>query len=317
MRIAILGATSEIAKDLILSFSDKSSNDLVLFSRDRSLIEAWCRKVGIKESYQCLEYPSLSTDNAFDAVINFVGSGDPAKTLAMGSNIFDINQKYDDLVLDYLKENPYCRYLYMSSGSAYGSSFESPANQQTKSLIDINNFQSQDFYSFSKIYSECRHRLLKDYMIVDIRIFNYFSSTQDLNSNFLIADIIRTILSDKLLTVSSDNISRDFLHPDDFYQLVNVILLSPPVNDVVDAYTLSPVNKIELLDSMRVNFGLNYAVSQSTTNVNSARFKLNYYSLNKRAADFGYSPFFSSMSGVLQQTKKILEVQKLLSESRK
>ena len=44
MRIAILGATSEIAKDLILSFSDKSSNDLVLFSRDRSLIEAWCRK---------------------------------------------------------------------------------------------------------------------------------------------------------------------------------------------------------------------------------------------------------------------------------
>jgi nucleoside-diphosphate-sugar epimerase len=154
-------------------------------------------------------------------------------------------------------------------------------------------------------------------MIVDIRIFNYFSSTQDLNSNFLIADIIRTILSDKLLTVSSDNISRDFLHPDDFYQLVNVILLSPPVNDVVDAYTLSPVNKIELLDSMRVNFGLNYAVSQSTTNVNSARFKLNYYSLNKRAADFGYSPFFSSMSGVLQQTKKILEVQKLLSESRK
>jgi hypothetical protein len=43
MRIAILGATSEIAKDLILSFSDKNLNDLVLFGRDRSLIEAWCR----------------------------------------------------------------------------------------------------------------------------------------------------------------------------------------------------------------------------------------------------------------------------------
>lgn len=317
MRIAILGATSEIAKDLILSFSKKSSNDLVLFGRDRALIEAWRKKVGIKEIYQCLEYPSFSTDNAYDAIINFVGSGDPAKTLAMGSNVFDINQKYDDLVLAYLKKHSYCRYLYMSSGSAYGSNFDCPVNQQTKSLIDINNFQLQDFYSFSKIYSECRHRLLQDLMIIDIRIFNYFSSTQDLNSSFLIADIMRTILSNTLLTVSSDNVSRDFLHPDDFYQLVNTILFSPPVNDVVDAYTLSPVNKIDLLDSMRSNFGLNYSVSQSNTNFNSAMLKLNYYSLNKRAADFGYTPIFSSLGGVLQQAKKILEEQKIILGSRK
>jgi nucleoside-diphosphate-sugar epimerase len=313
MRIAILGATSEIAKDLILSFSAKSTNEFVLFARDRAKIETWCKKVGIKKEYLCLEYQHFDTNDHFDAIINFVGSGNPAKTLAMGSAIFDVNKKFDDLALTYLKKHPYCRYLYMSSGAAYGSSFESPANQQTKSLIDINNFHAQDFYSFSKFYSECRHRVLQDYLIFDVRIFNYFSSTQDLSSSFLIADMMRAILGNTVLSVSSDNIARDFLHPQDFYQLINAILSSRPVNDIVDAYTISPVNKIELLDTMKTEFGLNYTISSSSADVSPARLKLNYYSLNRRAADFGYTPTFSSLSTVLQQAQEAIERQKMLA----
>lgn len=317
MRIAILGATSEIAKDLILSFSKSSTNELILFGRDSVVIEAWCKKVGIKDNFQCLDYQKFDTSVIYDAIINFVGSGNPAKTLAMGSTIFDINQKFDDIVLAYLKKYPYCRYLYMSSGAAYGSNFENPVNEKTKSLIDINDFQSRDYYSFSKLYSECRHRLLEDFLIVDIRIFNYFSSTQDLDSCFLIADIMRAILSNTLLTVSSDNIVRDFMHPHDFYQLINAILCSKPVNDVVDAYTLSPVNKMSLLDSMRNNFGLQYAVSYSNVDVNSARLKSNYFSLNKRAADFGYKPIFSSLSGILEQANEIFHQQRSLAGNTK
>jgi len=313
MRIAILGATSEIAKDLILSFSAKSTNEFVLFARDRAKIETWCKKVGIKKEYLCLEYQHFDTNDHFDAIINFVGSGNPAKTLAMGSAIFDVNKKFDDLALTYLKKHPYCRYLYMSSGAAYGSNFEKPVTQESGSILNINHFQPQDFYSYSKLYSECRHRVLQDYLIVDVRIFNYFSSTQDLNSSFLIADVMRAILGNTLLTVSSDDVARDFLHPHDFYQLINAILSSRPVNNVVDAYTLSPVNKIELLDSMRRNFGLNYEVTQLNTDINSAKLKSNYYSLNKRAADFGYIPTFSSLSGVLQQAKEIIKRQSSLA----
>jgi nucleoside-diphosphate-sugar epimerase len=315
MRIAILGATSEIAKDLILSFSKSSVHELILFGRDRVVIDAWCKKVGINENYQRLDYQKFGGSVIYDAIINFVGSGNPAKTLAMGSTIFDINQKFDDMVLAYLKKYPHCRYLYMSSGAAYGSNFENPVNQKTKSLIDINDFQSRDCYSFSKLYSECRHRLLEEFLIVDIRIFNYFSSTQDLGSSFLIADVMRAILSNTLLTVSDDNVVRDFLHPHDFCQLINVILCSKPVNDVVDAYTLSPVNKMDLLDSMRNNFGLQYAVSYSYIDVNLAKLKSNYFSLNNRAADFGYRPIFSSLSGILDQAKEIIHQQRLLAGS--
>lgn len=313
MRIAILGATSEIAKDLILSLSKSCAHELTLFSRDRAAIDAWCKKLGINENYQCLDYQKFDSSVFYDAIINFVGSGNPAKTLAMGPTIFDINQKFDDMVLAYLKKYPHCRYLYMSSGAAYGSNFENPVNRKTKSLIDINDFQVQDYYSFSKLYSECRHRLLEDFLIVDIRIFNYFSSTQDLGSSFLIADIMRAILNNTLLTVSSENIVRDFLHPHDFYQLINTILCSNPVNDVVDAYTLSPINKMDLLDCMKHNFGLQYAVSHSNVNVNAVGNKPNYFSLNKRAADFGYKPNFSSLSGVLDQAKEIIHQQRLLA----
>ena len=306
MKIAILGATSEIAKDLILSFFTRSTTDLVLYSRNPTLMEVWCKKVGIQERYLSSHYQSLDNDGPYDAVINFVGSGNPARILAMGSTIFNINQQYDDMVFSYLQKYPTCRYLYMSSGVAYGTNFEVPVNQETRAEININNFHAQDFYSFSKLYSEGRHRLLREFFIVDIRIFNYFSKTQDLSSRFLISDIMRSILDKTLLQTSGDNIVRDFLNPSDFYQLVSAILCAQPTNAVVDAYTLSPVSKIELLEAMKNNFGLRYMVSESNTSINATGTKPCYYSLNRRAKDFGYSPAFTSLGGILQEANEVL-----------
>ncbi|NOT82503.1 MAG: NAD(P)-dependent oxidoreductase, partial [Gallionella sp.] len=41
MRIAILGATSQIAKDLIVSFSLAKNNQLHLFARRPNEVSAW------------------------------------------------------------------------------------------------------------------------------------------------------------------------------------------------------------------------------------------------------------------------------------
>ncbi|SVC78838.1 uncharacterized protein METZ01_LOCUS331692, partial [marine metagenome] len=41
MKIAILGATSQIAKDLILSFSKKNGTEFSLFARNIELLEEW------------------------------------------------------------------------------------------------------------------------------------------------------------------------------------------------------------------------------------------------------------------------------------
>ena len=51
MKIAILGATSEIAKDVIRWFSSMSVCDCVLFARRPDVVSAWQEKQGLVNSF--------------------------------------------------------------------------------------------------------------------------------------------------------------------------------------------------------------------------------------------------------------------------
>ena len=307
MRIAILGATSQIAKDLLISFSLAEEHEFALFARQPQVVANWIIANQLSSKFLAFSYEAFNTDNHFDAIINFIGSGNPALTASMGADIFDITLQYDLMALDYIKHHQDCRYLFLSSGAAYGSIFDEPANRDTKSLVAINSLKSQDWYGVAKLYAECIHRAHADLHIVDIRVFNYFSHTQDIESRFLITDILRAIRDHSILETSSDFIVRDFLHPSDFYQLVSAILSAPPTNDVVDAYSLLPVNKIELLKAMQNNFGLIYHVSVSDTVINATGGKPYYFSLNKRAENFGYQPTLTSLDGLLIEAHKMLK----------
>jgi nucleoside-diphosphate-sugar epimerase len=300
MKIGVLGATSQIAKDLICSFSTEEDKKLYLFARRPDELAKWLKDVGLSERNQVYDYDALGLQE-FDAILNFVGIGNPAEAAAMGPSIFDITLQYDELALNYLRQHPACRYIFLSSGAAYGSSFDAPVNAETKAIIDINKLQPQDWYGVAKLHAECRHRSLIHLSIVDIRVFNYFSSTQDMNARFLITDIMRAINDKSLLKVSSDNIYRDYLHPSDFYQLVCKILAAPRINTAVDCYTQAPIDKINLLVMLHKKFGLRYEFSEAHTAVNATGNKPHYYSLNRRAADFGYLPNFTSLEGVLQE----------------
>lgn len=46
-----------------------------------------------------------------DVILNFVGVGNPAQAALMGASIFDVTLKYDKLALDYVREDPRCRYI--------------------------------------------------------------------------------------------------------------------------------------------------------------------------------------------------------------
>lgn len=305
MRVAILGATSQIAKDLILSFSQKNTFDLVLFGRRPEVIDQWLSTVGLADRYVGVDFASFDMNEYLDVIINFVGSGNPAQTAMMGEGIFDATLKFDELALKYLHCHPQCRYIFLSSGAAYGSNFDKPADENTKAFVPINHLQSQDWYAVAKLYAECRHRALPHLHIVDIRIFNYFSHTQDIAARFFITDIIRAIKSAEILLLSSDNIVRDYLGPNDFHQLVEKILSAPPTNDVVDCYTLQPVDKLTLLAKMQERFGLNYEIRNGPAGINATGAKMNYFSVNKRATQFGYIPSIGSLEGVLAEVSLI------------
>ncbi len=301
MHIAILSATSQIAKDLIFSFSRESNYNLKLFARRPAAVSQWLTSLGLKGQYAVFDLEDFSNRDYFDAIINFVGVGNPAQAALMGASIFDVTLKYDEIALNYLHQHPGCRYLFLSSGAAYGLTFDEPVDQNTKAVIAINDLQSQSWYTVAKLYAECRHRALLHLPIVDIRVFNYFSHTQDISARFLITDILRAINSGETLITSSDNIVRDYIGPDDFYRLVSLILAAPATNDVLDCYTKAPVDKMTLLLAMRERFGLAYELNEKLVGVNATGLKMNYFSRNYKAEIFGYFPSKKSLDNVLDE----------------
>lgn len=314
MRIAILGATSQIARDLIVSFSAEEDKYLHLFARSPDKVVNWLPSVGLSERYPVDDFSGFSKQE-FDAIINFVGIGNPAQALVMGNSIFDITLCFDEMVLDYLRIHPTCRYLFLSSGAAYGASFNEPANRDTPAVIAINNLAPHEWYGVAKLHAECRHRSHPELPIIDIRVFNYFSCTQDISARFLIADILRAIRDRTVLKTSPDYIVRDFLHPSDFYNLVSVLLSAPSNNAAVDCYSRAPIDKPNLLAAMQKEFGLQYETTEAATSVNATGGKPHYYSLNTRAGDFGYQPVMTSLEGLLQEATAILQKQALQAEN--
>ena len=307
MHLAILGATSQIAKDLILAFFKNDDYQLTLFARRPEAVTQWLSSINVSKPFIVADFDSFTIEKQFDAILNFVGVGDPAQALAIGTGIFDVTLKYDQMALDYVKQNPQCRYLFLSSGAAYGSNFEKPVYENTKAVFAINNLQPQDWYGVAKLHAECRHRSLSELSIIDIRVFNYFSHTQDMSARFLMTDIVRVIRDKTVLKTSPDYIVRDFIHPSDFYQLIVALLISPATNTVVDCYSKHPIDKPTLLTAMKENFGLRYEIIETNLGVNATGAKPHYYSLNTKAGDFGYQPSLTSLEGLLLEANNILQ----------
>ena len=307
MRIAILGATSQIARDLIQSFSARSEHEWVLYTRRPEAVAQWLADVGLARRHTVAAFEAFAKDQPFDAILNFVGVGNPAQAVAMGASIFDVTAEYDEMALRHVRRHPACRYLFLSSGAAYGSGFDAPADAHTTAAIAINNLQPQDWYGAAKLHAECRHRALADLPIVDIRVFNYFSRTNDLGARFFITDILRAVRDQTTMHTTPNYMRRDFLGPRDFQQIVSCILAAPEQNLAVDCYTRAPIDKQEILSLMQQHFGLRYQMGLAPADVPSATgAKPHYYSLSRRAADLGYQPTQSSADNLVEEATALL-----------
>lgn len=301
MRVAIFGGTSQIAKDFVLSNSHLGNDELILFSREVKNVDNWLRDKGLAKRYSAKDYAEFETASPYDVIMNFVGVGDPAKALKMGSAIFEVTEQFDQLAINYLRKHPHCRYIFISSGAAYLSDFQAPANTDTASVLQLNHMNHRDWYGISKMYTEARHRADPHLAIVDIRIFNYFSHTQDMSAAYFITQVAQSILNNEILTTSPDPMVRDYLHPLDFYQLISKILKGPVTNCAVDAYSKEPIDKATLLLEIESSFGLQYQVSNNASNPNATGIKPFYYSEDHSASRFGYEPQYSSLEGLKRE----------------
>jgi len=88
MRIAILGATSQIAKDLVLSFASNTQHELRLFARRPEAVKKWMSCNRLSNLFSVGSFDEFGVNKPFDAILNFVGVGNPAQAVAMGGHRF-------------------------------------------------------------------------------------------------------------------------------------------------------------------------------------------------------------------------------------
>jgi nucleoside-diphosphate-sugar epimerase len=309
MRIAIFGASSQIAKDLILSFANRGPFELILYVRNLQVSSQWVEKSDLI-SFCTLQHYDQYGKLPHDVVINFVGVGDPKRALDMGRSILDITSYFDDKILEQLEKYPDRRYIFLSSGAVYGNNFSKPVTINSESHILINQITTQDYYSIAKMNAEVKHRARSENSIIDLRVFNYFSRTQDLEARFLITDIVRSIRNKKIFITSSLNIVRDYLHPEDFYQLIECIITGPKLNCSIDCYSKETIDKYSLLEVMNKKFELKFEMHDIPASLpfNATGTKTYYYSLNRKAEEINYFPNYSSLKGILKETKAILNL---------
>lgn len=303
MKIVIMGASSQIARDLIVSFSDE--HFLELFSRDPSATSRWMVERNLQKFFSRPYSDWQSLSNNADVIINFVGAGNPERIKQMGSNIFQVTETFDRMALDYLVENRDCQYIFISSGAVFGDNFSTPADNTKCAVFPINNILPQHYYGLAKLAAETRHRVTPG-NIIDVRIFNYFSHTTDLRNRFMINDMIRAVKEGTVFHADKTPIVRDYVGSLDFYQMIN-ILLKRNVNVAIDCYSRQPVTKDKLLEMMSQRYGMKYEISHTPVGLPATGVKENYYSTNTEAYTLGYRPTLSSLETIYLAADKILK----------
>ena len=309
MNLAILGATSHIAKGLIHRFLAHPQHHLHLFTRNRAQVEHFLDAIGHSGSPHCsiyCEYNRLASLSC-EAIINCIGVETRNKQDCDFTRYFTVTEEFDNLVLSYLKTvNRNTLYLSFSSGAVYGKGFSDPADDFTTNPIRVNHVKPEDYYGLVRLNAEAKHRVHSDLRIIDLRVFSYFSRFINLKDGYFITDVLEAIKNDHVLVTDDTNIVRDYLHPDDLFRMISRCLHPRDQNAAFDVNSLQPVSKLELLDFFASTHRLRYEMRPTLLNSSATGAKKNYYSTQDTSALIGYLPQFTSMDTIRQESTHLL-----------
>ncbi len=308
MKIAILGASSHLAKAFIeqLHLTDRAIFDeLQLFSRQPQRVQDWIQQA-LGSVKACLGYNSFAAGN-YDAVINMVGISDARTLHRIGSEILLLTRQFDQMVISYLEAHPRCKYVFISSGAAYGDVFSSPVSDQTRAQHPIHSISTKDWYGLSKYLCEVEHRTLTHLQITDLRVFGFFSKWFDPNASFFLSQLAQSLVNRQNFQTDSTDFWRDFCGPEDLTQCLLKILEQPSLNASFDLFSLAPIRKLEVLSLLEHEFGLTYTMTSPNDVQGGSVVKSHYYSLSRDAARIGYRPSRTSGQVLVQALDALLE----------
>ncbi len=304
-KLALLGATGHLAKGLILEFSSRSSFELTLYARRPEAVAQFLTEQSIPQSNcKIKDLESFGTID-HDAIINAIGAGDPKKVQELGADILNVTEEFDNTAMNYIQSNPKTRYIFLSSGTIYGTEFSKPAGKLNAPKIFGADSPTNDDYRLAKLEAEKKHRAAIKQCIFDIRIFAYFSRFIDQNGAFFMAELVRAIMKNKVFETNGIDMIRDFAVPYDLANLIEFCIKAAPQNATLDLYSKKPFSKFELLEAVEKKYGLIYTVNNEAK---SDKIRQKYYSKDRRAEALGYTPHFSSLDGVLSELSHLLNI---------
>ena len=306
IKVAILGAASHIAKGMIFNFKDDESIELHCYARNFEKVRSFSMLINYKNLI--LKTFSEFNDDRIDVIINCIGITYTSVLNPLNENVFELTEKYDNLILDYIRENRETTYINFSSGAVYGTSFNQPASITTITSIDVNNIRTEDYYRIAKLNSEVKHRSLNYCNIIDLRIFGYYSRFIDLTKNYLMTDIISSIKQRRTLKTSPNNIIRDYVHPIDLSNLIKACFEAKKINEVLDVKSKKPISKMEILLFFKQNYDLKFEIIEDYREHSATGEKLNYYSENNNSEILKFIPKYTSFECVKMETEALFEL---------
>lgn len=307
LNIAVLGSNSHIAKGLIANVLTRDADTLVLFTRDdrpvRCFLDGlqvgWAKRCRVMAGYDAFQ------GGRYDVIINCVGTGSPRKLRSV-TDWFTVTETFDSLALCYLLAYPATAYIGFSSGAVYGRDTTGAVDERSAITLSPNAMRATDYYAIAKLNAEAKHRAHQDLWITDLRVFSYFSRFADLDAGYFITDALRCAADKTTLKTDGYDIVRDYVHPDDLYDLVRRCLSGGRRNNAFDVMSAAPASKFAILEHLAQTCGLHYEVVDRLSDVSPNGPAPVYYSRCNRAAAIGYRPRYTSLDTIGREAAQLL-----------
>jgi len=305
-KLVILGATGTIGKSLVFSLSSRGKHELVLVGRDKGKLTNLVQAVSGMVKVEIAGMEDLANAEG-DAIVNCLGAGDPGTIRAFGADLIKLTKVWDERILQQLNNNRNCLCVSFSSGVVHGSNREAPVPAASQLAVATILSGREYYYSISKLDSENRHRAAKDLNVVDLRLFGYVTRHLNPASGYFLSDVMTALRTERALKTSVHDMVRDYAHPDDVADLIELCLEARPINRAFDVYTKRPVSKFEVLEALDKKFGLKWDLIEDAKLKSDSISKSKYYSLNHDAETIGFHPQFTAIDGVMTELAGYLQ----------
>jgi len=276
--IAVLGASSSIFQSLLAQRNFVRSTDKFhLFTRrPEDLAEPMGEGQFFLKSLDDFKTEAMH----FEEIFNFIGTGNPSLGREHLVDLGKASLRWDFEISRMLKRGQARRYYSMSSGIA------APAYEN----------KSENIYRDIKLELERRHQ--EDSMAIsDIRIYGFADSSGKFFPGSLVGDLSLALASRSVFETDTEDVVRDYCGGEELVLLLTALRNNEESKGISELYSLSPVSKNQLLETLMGAGLLAISVSASGPAPISGR-KLNYVPA-KTENCVGYSPRRSSLEVVL------------------